>query len=219
MGGASDEAQRLAHVPRGSRRLARSVAGLRRFARDTRGIAAVEFGLLAPILFVMLLGAVELTRAISIDRRFALVTSTVADLITRETELKAADVNAMYDVAAQIMSPFDVTPLKLSIVPVMRMNNSDRVYPSAGNRPGYNGGAVPSKCATYALSNNMLAANEAVIVVEGTYRFTPLFGTITIGSKPWSIFTGAVDWTEKAYAKPRKSSSVNFGDASNTYSC
>lgn len=215
MGGASDEAQRLAHVPRGSKRLARPLARLRWFARDTRGIAAVEFGLIAPILLVMLLGAVELTRAISIDRRFALVTSTVADLITRETELKAADINAIYQVAAQIMSPFDTTALTLTIVPVMRINNADRVYPSTGNRPSYPSGAGPAKCSPYALSNGMLAANEAVIVVEGTYVYTPLFP----GTKDWNIFTTSVTWTEKAFAKPRKSSSVNFGDASNTYSC
>ncbi len=216
MGGGSDEAQRLARVPRGSKRLAAgTLAGLRRFARDARGIAAVEFGLIAPILLVMLLGAMELTRAISIDRRFALVTSTVADLITRETELKAADVNAIYEVAAQIMSPFDVAPLTLTIVPVMRINNADRVYPSTGNRPSYPNGAGPAKCSPYALSNGMLAANESVIVVEGTYTFTPLFP----GVNDWNIFKVSVPWSEKAYAKPRKSGSVNFGDASNTYSC
>jgi Flp pilus assembly protein TadG len=197
-------------APVSFRRLARGAVAVRRFVRNASGVAAVEFGFIAPILLVMLLGAVEVTRAISIDRRFAVVTSTVADLVTRETQLTAADVNAMYQVAAQIMRPFEVTPLKLSIVPVMRINGNDRVYPSAANRPGYNGGGVHAKCASYSLSTSMLAANESVIVVEGEYRFTPLFA---------GFFVSAMNWTEKAFSKPRKSSSVNFGDASNTYSC
>lgn len=176
---------------------------VRRFRKDVRGIAAVEFGFIAPILIVMLLGTVELTRAISIDRRFSLVTSTVADLVTREEALTATDVNAIYNVAAQIMRPYEVTPLKISIVPVKRHNGSDIVYPMTANRPAYNGGTVPARCAAYTLSNGMLAANESLIVIEGAYRFTPLFA---------GFLMSGVDWAQKAYARPRKSGFVDFGD-------
>jgi hypothetical protein len=41
----------------------RAGAGLRRLAGDCRGVSAVEFGLLAPVFFAMVIGAIEFGRA------------------------------------------------------------------------------------------------------------------------------------------------------------
>ena len=47
-------------------RIAAQINGLK---RDDKGIAAVEFALVLPILVIMLLGTVELGQALTIDRR------------------------------------------------------------------------------------------------------------------------------------------------------
>lgn len=211
--GVSNKVKRL-RARAGRLTRARVAVSLRRFRKDARGIAAVEFGFIAPILLLMLLGTVELTRAISIDRRFSLVTSTVADLVTREEALTATDVNAIYDVAAQIMRPYEVTPLKLSIVPVKSKSGTIIVYPPTTNRPAYNQGTVPARCAAYPLTNGMLAANESLIVVEGVYRFKLLFASFL--GPIFSIPTQGVDWSEKSFARPRKSGFVDFGDKMGT---
>jgi Flp pilus assembly protein TadG len=204
---------RALNAPLSERRMgmARIRVAAREFRQDVRGIAAVEFGFIAPILLIMLLGTVELTRAISIDRRFSLVTSTVADLVTREEALTQADVNAIYDVAAEIMRPYEVTPLKISIVPVAAIRTGTNVvYPIATNRPGYNGGAVPARCQAYTLASGMLAEKESVIVVEGEYTFRPLFAGFL--SAFANIEWGTTPWTHRAFARPRKSAYVDFGD-------
>lgn len=203
-GGANSPQATQARVSRRRMAMARIKAAARDFRRDVRGIAAVEFAFIAPILLVMLLGTIEVTRAISIDRRFSLVTSTVADLITREEALTATDVRAIYDVAAQIMRPYDVTPLQISIIPVAAIRTgTNLVYPQTANRPGYNGGAVPARCAAYTLTTGMLAEKESLIIVEGTYTFSPLFA---------GFLMNGVSWTQKAFARPRKSAYVDFGD-------
>src|SRR5262245_30270353 len=56
-----------------SRPSTRSVVAL---VRDKRGAAAVEFAVLAPLLTLMLLGTIELARAINIDRVFTQATDT-----------------------------------------------------------------------------------------------------------------------------------------------
>lgn len=186
---------------------------LRRFARDVRGIAAVEFGFIAPIMLVMLLGAVEITRAVSIDRRLSVVTNMVADLVAREEKLTAADVNAIYDIAEMVMAPYDASVLKMSVIPVMSSpsNASNvRVYPATTNRPSYNGGAQPARCQSYALMTGLLSTNESVIVIEATYRFSPMFVDFMMGT---------MDWKETAIAKPRKSLCVAFDGATCTTTC
>lgn len=178
----------------------------RRFVRCARGIAAVEFGFIAPIMLVMLLGAVEITRAISIDRRLSLVTATVADLVTREERLTAADVNAIYDIVAQVMSPFDATPLKISIIPVKARGNAQTVaYVAPQNLPSFNGGAQPARCQAFPITPGLIDATpgspDSVVVVNATYSFTPMF---------LGVIMNAANWEQQAFAKPRKRSCVDF---------
>lgn len=194
-------------------RTSRLVSAIQSFRRDCRGIAAVEFGFIAPVMLVMLLGAMEVTRAISVDKRFSLVTSMIADLVAREEELTSDDVKAIYDVAEQVMAPFDVAPLKISIIPVMSSPtdaSNTLVYPGVTNRPSYNGGAVPAKCQSYALADGLLEKNESVIVIEATYNFTPMFA---------GYLVDGISWSDKAIAKPRKSLCVAFDGSTCTTNC
>lgn len=193
--------------------LATAARAAKRFSDDVRGIAAVEFAFIAPILLVMLIGAVEITRAVSINKRVSVVTSMIADLVARETKLTGDDVKAIYDIAAQVMAPFDASDLKLSIIPVMSAADDagkTLVYPSTANRPSYNNGKLFAKCAAYALESGMLGKKESVVVVESSYAFTPLFLGYVMGGH---------EWTEKAFAKPRKSMCVAFDGDTCTSSC
>ena len=119
----------------------------RSFTRDTSGIAAVEFGLIAPVLLIMLVGVVEITRAVSIDRRFGQVTALVADLISREEVLKREDLDGVdssgkrtgiYGIVEHVMGVWGVSTLKLHVYPVRASSdnrNNIYVYADITNRP------------------------------------------------------------------------------------
>jgi Flp pilus assembly protein TadG len=181
----------------GLRRLARLVA---RFRRDRRGVAAVEFGFIAPVLLLLLIGAVEVTRAVAIDRRVSIATNMVADLVAREDkQLTKADVNAIYGIVERVMAPYDASALKISLIPVAASDKDKTktaVYPATTNRPSYNGGAQPAKCEAYPLPSGLVEAKDSVIVVETTYAFTPMLVGYVMGKSTWK---------DKAYAKPRGS--------------
>jgi len=181
---------------------------------NCEGIAAVEFGLIAPLLLIMLLGTIELSRAISMDRKFGLVTSTIADLVAREKTLTAADVTAMYGVVQHMMSPWSSSTLKISIIPVRakvmaKPVNSFCVYTGTTNRPSLNGAAQPARLASYTLPSDFLESGTSVIVVESTYGYQPLFAQSIIG---------ASTWTDKAVLSPRNGN-VSFEAGDETTVC
>lgn len=190
----------------------------RSFLRDRSGIAAVEFGLIAPVLLVMLVGVVEITRAVSIDRRFGQVTSMVADLISREEVVTAADIagtdgngkqTGIYGIVKHMMGVWGVDTLKLHIIPV-RASSTDQnkvyVYADMTNRPSFGGSPTSPKgiCAPYTgLTTNLLEKQGTAIVVEGEYGYSPLIA---------QGFVTAQTWKDRAVLAPR-SGCVSFEPA------
>jgi Flp pilus assembly protein TadG len=192
---------------------------LGRLARDKRGSAAVEFAFLAPLLTLMLLGTIELGRAINMDRVFTMATETTGDLVAREQYLGTSSTDAKTNLDAmmlsvkQVMLPYDSSSLALGVISVQASptNAADtRVVWSYS----YNGKTVPSKCATYTLPSGMLAKGGSTIVVESSFLFKPLFTNVIPG------LSGNVNWADKSYHSPRNSC-VDYvkGDNCSSLSC
>ncbi len=184
----------------------------RRLKGNVAGVAAVEFGLIAPVMLIMLIGTIEISRAISIDRRFGLATSMVGDLVAREDDMTAANLNAIYDIVEHVMSPYDSAQLKISVVPVKAASDNKsntKVYASSTNRPSFNGMVAPGRCSDYGLTAGLVGKGESVIVVESSYNFKPLLVNDLIG---------ASTWTDKSVLSPR-SSCVDFDDNNCVSSC
>lgn len=66
-----------------SRLATRIGAAGKKCRRDRRGVAAIEFALIVPIMSAMFIGAVELSQVITVDRRVTQVASATADLVAR----------------------------------------------------------------------------------------------------------------------------------------
>lgn len=171
------------------------------FKRDAGGNAAVEFGFIAPLLLLMLLGTVELGRAINMDRHFVAAVATTGDLVAREQYLGTSESAAKANLAGMMasighmMKPYDASKLKLSVFSVaVSANDASK----AKVQWGYNyGKSPPANCADYTLPPEIAAKGGSVIVVDATYGFTALFGSFVPGINP------QMNWTEKSYNSPR----------------
>jgi Flp pilus assembly protein TadG len=75
-----------------------------RFAADRRGVSAVEFALLAPLMIALYLSSVEISQGIGIDRKVA-----------QNSSVSSSDMATFFNVATTIMAPYSTTPLKITI--------------------------------------------------------------------------------------------------------
>ncbi|MFA5901931.1 MAG: TadE/TadG family type IV pilus assembly protein [Hyphomicrobium sp.] len=174
----------------------------RSFVADIRGAAAIEFGFLAPLLMLMLLGTIELGRAISTDRHFTTAISSAGDLVAREQNLGTTDAAAKSNLDGMMLSikhlmqPYESNTLKLSVYSVKASTTQadkgkvEWVY-------SYNGASAPAKCSDYTLPTGLISKGGSVIVVDGTYQFKSLFGSYVPGMNP------SMTWQEKSYHSPR----------------
>ena len=179
---------------------------LQRARRNCEGVAAVEFGLLAPILLTMLIGTYEASRAISMDRRFNTVTSMVGDLVSREQDMgdtsaqNIAAASAIMDVITHVMAPYPTDSLEIEIIPVMAFGDGTdtKLYAQSYKYKDGNVTASKAKCTDYTLPDGLVAPGGSVIVVEGKYTYTPSsFAT-------W-LFDSSYNWNDKATHSPRHS--------------
>lgn len=187
----------------------RKLAGtamVRGFWRHERGNAAIEFGILAPLLTLILLGTVELGRAVSNNRHFTLTVYSTGDLVAREeyigTTKGVADQNLldMMKSIKYLMQPYDASTLKLAVFSV-KVSEKDPTKGKVEWVYNYNTKPnAPAQCSDYTLPSNIVPAGASVIVVDADYRFKSLFGDYVPGAasleKPWN---------EKSYHSPRNS--------------
>ena len=68
-------------------------------------MAAVEFSLILPIMVVLWIGGVEVTSALSVDRRLNNLASSIGDLVARSKDITHDEVDAIFDIGAAAHLP------------------------------------------------------------------------------------------------------------------
>lgn len=183
------------------------------------GIAAVEFGYIAPVMLLMLVGSVEASRAISIDRRFSSITSMVGDLVSREQEMgtnsseNITKMSAIMNAVEHVMKPHPYDSLELEVIPVMGFGDGTdtKLYAPSYKYSAGNVAQARARCTAYTLPTGLVAPGGSVIVVEAKYTYKPSsFAT-------W-IFGTSHDWEDKATHSPRHSC-VDFEDNNCVVTC
>lgn len=154
--------------------------GLRQIRGNADGVAAVEFALIVPIMFMMFVGSVEFSQAITVDRRVTQAASATADLISRAPSegVSAAQVSRDLTIVGQLMAPYDAGALTVNIISVKALPVPDN--PNALNYvvdwSRDNKGGTPyqhNAPAPFGMPNGLLVAGESVIVGHAIYNYTP----------------------------------------------
>ena len=145
------------------------------FVRDRRGVAALEFALIAPVMIALYMGSVEVTAGLDLNKNLGRATSMVADLINQQkTTISADDINKIMDIGTATLLPYTrdtpqitVTSITISAAKVATVAWSRRKVNLTYTTPYKAGDAV-------ALNANLLVPSTSVIRVEMSVAYVPL---------------------------------------------
>jgi Flp pilus assembly protein TadG len=101
---------------------------LARCTRDRRGIAAVEFAIVVPVILILYVGAADVTRAVQMGRRLDLLSRTLSDLVSQQsttTPVTASTVGLIFGAATAVMAPFPTSSVTLTVSAVDIKAKSD----------------------------------------------------------------------------------------------
>lgn len=165
--------------------------------QDRRGVSAVEFAMVLPLLVTIYLGGVEITQGVSINRKVALTARAVADLVAQKRTggvsgnlITAAEMEDIMNAAKAVMTPYSSTNLKV-VVSSIKVDEDGvaKVDWSASynTTPRANGETVT-------LPPTLSVPNSSLIWGEASYSYTPAIGYVV---------TGTLNLHDFIYMRPR----------------
>jgi Flp pilus assembly protein TadG len=191
---------------------------LRCFRRDDRGVSALEFALIAPVMILIYVSMVELCQGLLAERRASHATAAVGDLITQDQSVTTDELQDIFSIGNSIMMPMSAATLKMCVasikaddvtgaLTVVWSQNSPNGAPTGGCK------SVPASFPTDATTGKpIIGAGDSVVLSRAEYTYSTMFTK----SK---LFSGPIVFKEVFFLRPRKSTTVACTVGSTTTNC
>jgi Flp pilus assembly protein TadG len=166
-----------------------------RFARDRRGVSAVEFALLAPLMIGLYLGCVEISDGVSADRKVSLTTATVANLAAQVSTITNADMTNILNASTAIIAPYSANNIKIT-VSCLNIDSTGKVTVEWSDTRN---GSARSVGSVVTIPTALAVPNSHLIFSEVSYAYTPAIGY---------TITGTLNLSDTMYMTPRLSATV-----------
>lgn len=161
---------------------------LRRLRDAKRGIAAVEFALIAPVLLIFYFGSVEVSLMLQADRKVSGTAASMADLVTRMPSIDADELDNVYRSAELTLMPMGTSGVRLRITSVeIDPDSGDTVVDWSRANANWTDRATGSNIA---VPSGMIPPNGSVILAEIEYDYASPTGFLinassTLAEEHW----------------------------------
>lgn len=178
---------------------------VRRFVSERRGVSAVEFALILPVMMVIYAGCGELTTALVLDRKVSRAASTISDLVAQQSSVSTTLMGNIFDATAAILEPFDSSVAKVVIVVVNVTSSGQSVaWSKTRNDTAATTGSAPPSGLT--VPSTIASVGDQVVVGRVTYSYTSPFANFM------KSITGSTTYNlnHVFYLKPRQGTTIAF---------
>jgi Flp pilus assembly protein TadG len=177
------------------------IGWLSRLARDRRGVSAVEFALIAPVMIGLYLGCVEISEGVAADRKVNLIAGTLANLASSCSSSNAnaggcpnnimstTEMNNILDASSAIIAPFSASNLTMTVSCLSIDANKVVTVKWSETRNGTKRTSFAFDSSNSALTGST-GSNYPILLIlsEVSYAYTPtigytISGTLTLADK------------------------------------
>jgi len=185
-----------------------------RLVRDRRGVAAIEFAFIAPILLILYFLTMEASQAIETSKKVSRMSSMIGDLIAQQSGVDPATLTAILQAANTTLLPYNrssptvaVTGIQITTDPTPKVQVAWS-YQMANGQPG----AGPEKKGdTTTVPAALKMSGTFLIRVTSTLPYRPVVAWAAGDEKTLGL-TSAFDnitMSETYYLSPRVVSSID----------
>jgi Flp pilus assembly protein TadG len=173
--------------------------------RDRRGVMAIEFAVIAPVMLVMFFGTVELSSGIAVDRKVTLMARTLSDLTSQNLSVTDTQLTNFFNASTGMMWPYASTPVKSTITELWidPSTSNARVQWSQGSAPRTQGSSVVIPLNLIGKdSSGKVFPNQYLIYSEVSYLYTPAVGYV--------MGKAGINLSDFTFTRPRQSFCVIY---------
>ena len=165
--------------------------GVRGIRYNEEGVSAVEFALIAPVLILIYLGAVELSLLMRVDRRVTSTTASLGDLTARLATVTDDDMKEMFAAAEVMMQPYDAKSATMRLSSIVDKGDGKPVvdWSDSYMMTAY------AKGASIDLPDGIVSTPGSIIMAEVVYEHDSKLGGFLKSSRTIS---------DKFYLRPRR---------------
>jgi Flp pilus assembly protein TadG len=160
---------------------------LARFGREQRGVAAVEFAIIASVLTFALLGGTELSRYTLMHQKMDRVSASVSNMVAQSSTMKTVDFDNMWGAAIQMSKPFDLGGTTSKVIISFIVAESDTTYRVQWQRSGAGTLSQSSQIGTEGGLATMpdgvtMKQGDTIVAVEVYATYAPFVFPEVVGS-------------------------------------
>jgi Flp pilus assembly protein TadG len=169
----------------------------RRFITSTRGVAAIEFAMILPVLLILFLASFDGGRAIAVDMKVRSATYALAAITNQYTTIQSTDMTSIVGATSVVLAPYSSAPVvvKISQLTISASGKATVSWSYSLN------GTARALGSTVTIPSALATPNSYLIFGEVSYTYTPLFGYF--GS-------GGIALSDNLYVTPRSSNCINY---------
>ena len=174
---------------------------------DRRGIAAIEFAMIVPIMLVMFFGVVEFSSAVAVDRKVTLMAHTLSDLTSQSPAIGVsdADIANFFAASVGIMTPYAAGPTQAVLSELYIDGTTNPPQARVQWSKGYQGGvARAQKSKVLTVPPALMVGGTYLIFSEVSYLYTP---TVDYAMSKAAI---NIKLSDVSYTRPRQSVCVIY---------
>ncbi len=182
---------------------------LKRLLQDRRGVSAIEFALIAPVMITIYFGLIEFSQGYMAERRAGHVASMVADLVAQSGGTNVKDLEGVFQIGDMIMRPFSSAPLsiRVSSVTVDARGVATVEWSRAKSAKDPNGGDImPARKPGDPITDlppDLITDGQTVILGETNYGYVSAFG---------QMIPGGIAFQRNYYLRPRTTERIACTD-------
>jgi Flp pilus assembly protein TadG len=172
--------------------LKRRLSAWRRWRSDRRGLAAIEFAMIFPVMVGMYMGAVEISQMLTLDRKITTITAATSDLVAQEKTIDDDMIADIFTAASSMIVPYDEIPISIVVTSVVaHPTNGSTTVDWSDARNGTP--RTPGQAIT--VPAGLVGNGESVILTEVSYQYDSVIG---------HFIADGFTVEDKFYTKPRR---------------
>ena len=189
---------------------------LRALVSDRRGIAAIEFAFIAPLLLSLYFVTMEVAQGIEANKKVGRVASMTADLVTQQQSISKTEVEAIMRIGESILQPYNRTKPSITVTAIEITNETPPKVKVLWSRKLINGvfSAGAAKGTATTVPTKLTIKDSFLLRVETGLAYKPVI--VWTASQKTSLGLAAafdnIAMKEVYYLRPRRSPTIPCAD-------